>query len=189
MPLAPVIVNLPKTLGPLRPLDPGRYMSAIMADPAADAAGAAQSFTSEADVGYLYVYARYANGDAHMLDDAELSVEVLAPDTLAYSLTSDGRHRLSIVPDALAASCVAGGKRALCFVASDQERARRLRELLAHYEENRDLVSVGAYRQGADPLMDQAIQKIGSIERLLYQGKEPRTAADTAAAMQQVAGV
>ena len=70
-----------------------------------DAAGAAQSFTSEADVGYLYVYARYANGDAHMLDDAELSVEVLAPDTLAYSLTSDGRHRLSIVPDALAASC------------------------------------------------------------------------------------
>ena len=70
-----------------------------------------------------------------------------------------------------------------------QERARRLRELLAHYEENRDLVSVGAYRQGADPLMDQAIQKIGSIERLLYQGKEPRTAADTAAAMQQVAGV
>ena len=40
-----------------------------------------------------------------MLDDAELSVEVLAPDTLAYSLTSGGRHELSIVPDALAASC------------------------------------------------------------------------------------
>jgi len=70
-----------------------------------DAAGAEQSFTSEADVGYLYVYAHYADGDAHMLDDAELSVEVLAPDTLAYTLTSDGRHRLSIVPDALAASC------------------------------------------------------------------------------------
>jgi len=70
-----------------------------------------------------------------------------------------------------------------------QERARRLRELLAHYEENRDLVSVGAYRQGADPLMDQAIQKIGSIEKLLYQGKEPRPADETASAMQQVAGV
>lgn len=70
-----------------------------------------------------------------------------------------------------------------------QERARKLRELLAHYEENRDLVSVGAYRQGADPLMDQAIQKIGPIEQLLYQGKAPRTAAETVAAMQQVAGV
>ena len=70
-----------------------------------DAAGAEQSFTSEADVGYLYVYARYADGDAHMLDDAELNIQVLAPDTLAYTLTRDGRHRLSIVPDALAASC------------------------------------------------------------------------------------
>jgi flagellum-specific ATP synthase len=69
-----------------------------------------------------------------------------------------------------------------------QERARRLRELMAHYEENRDLVSVGAYRSGADPLMDQAIQKIGPIEQLLYQGKQPRTAAETAAVMQQVAG-
>jgi flagellum-specific ATP synthase len=68
------------------------------------------------------------------------------------------------------------------------ERARRLRELLAHYEENRDLVSVGAYRQGADQLMDQAIQKVGAIEQLLYQGKHPRTAAETAAVMQQVAG-
>lgn len=70
-----------------------------------------------------------------------------------------------------------------------QERARRLRELMAHYEENRDLVSVGAYRSGADPLMDQAIQKIDPIEQLLYQGKQPRTAAETAAVMQQVAGV
>ena len=69
------------------------------------------------------------------------------------------------------------------------ERARRLRELLAHYEENRDLVSVGAYRQGADQLMDQAIQKIGAIEQFLFQGKHARTAAETAAVMQQVAGI
>ena len=70
-----------------------------------------------------------------------------------------------------------------------QERARRVRELLAHYEENRDLVSVGAYRQGADPLMDQAIKKIGSIEELLYQGKEARSVAETASVMQQITGV
>ncbi len=69
-----------------------------------------------------------------------------------------------------------------------QRRARRLRELLAHYEENRDLVSVGAYRHGADPLLDQAIAKIGAIEQLLHHGRDPRPLADTRARLQQVAG-
>ena len=70
-----------------------------------------------------------------------------------------------------------------------QERARRIRELLAHFEENRDLVSVGAYRQGADPLLDQAMAKIQPIEQLLYHGSEPRSAGDTLALMQQISGV
>ncbi|MGC6488556.1 MAG: FliI/YscN family ATPase [Planctomycetota bacterium] len=69
-----------------------------------------------------------------------------------------------------------------------QEQARRVRELLAHYEENRDLVSVGAYRQGADPLLDQAIARIQPIEELLYHGKAPRSASETLARMQQLAG-
>ncbi|MFK7739089.1 MAG: FliI/YscN family ATPase [Planctomycetota bacterium] len=67
-----------------------------------------------------------------------------------------------------------------------QQLARRLRELLAHYEENRDLVSVGAYRQGADPLLDQAIARIEGIDGLLYHGKEPRPAAETIAMLQQL---
>ncbi len=69
-----------------------------------------------------------------------------------------------------------------------QRRARRLRELLAHYEENRDLVAVGAYRKGADPLLDQAIAKIGAIEGLLFHGSESRGAADTQKLLQQIAG-
>ena len=69
-----------------------------------------------------------------------------------------------------------------------QEQARRVRELLAHYEENRDLVSVGAYRQGGDPLLDQAMARIQPIEELLHHGKGPRTAAETLALMQQIAG-
>lgn len=72
--------------------------------------------------------------------------------------------------------------------ADHQRRARRLRELLAHYEENRDLVSVGAYRKGADPLLDQAIAKIGTIENLLYHGTQTRPAAETQKLLQQVAG-
>jgi flagellum-specific ATP synthase len=70
-----------------------------------------------------------------------------------------------------------------------QKRARRLRELMAHHEENRDLVAVGAYRKGADPLLDQAIAKIGAIEALLYHGTETRAAADTLRALQQITGV
>ena len=69
-----------------------------------------------------------------------------------------------------------------------QTRARRLRELLAHYEENRDLVAVGAYRKGADPLLDQAIARIGAIEGLLFHGSESRPAAETQRLLQQIAG-
>lgn len=72
--------------------------------------------------------------------------------------------------------------------ADHQRRARRLRELLAHYEENRDLVSVGAYRKGADPLLDQAIGKIGAIENLLYHGAQSRAAVETQKLLQQIAG-
>jgi flagellum-specific ATP synthase len=69
-----------------------------------------------------------------------------------------------------------------------QKRARRLRELMAHYEENRDLVAVGAYRKGADPLLDQAIGKVASIEQLLYHGTDSRSGADTQRMLQQIAG-
>lgn len=72
--------------------------------------------------------------------------------------------------------------------ADHQRRARRLRELLAHYEENRDLVAVGAYRKGADPLLDQAIARLPAIEGLLYHGVESRPAAETQRLLQQIAG-
>lgn len=72
--------------------------------------------------------------------------------------------------------------------AEQQKRARRLRELLAHHEENRDLVAVGAYKKGADPLLDQAIARMGAIEGLLYHGTEPRPVAETLRLLQQIAG-
>ncbi len=55
-----------------------------------------------------------------------------------------------------------------------QDHAKRVRQLLAHYEENRDLVQIGAYRAGADPLLDTALEKMGQIEELLYHGEEIR---------------
>ena len=48
--------------------------------------------------------------------------------------------------------------------------ARRFRALSATYEANRDLVMMGAYRQGSDPLLDEAIALHPHMSRFLAQG-------------------
>jgi type III secretion protein N (ATPase) len=58
----------------------------------------------------------------------------------------------------------------------DQEHlaaARRLRALVATYEEKRDLVTLGAYAKGSDPRVDQAIVALPELTRFLCQGAEP----------------
>ncbi|GDY01564.1 EscN/YscN/HrcN family type III secretion system ATPase [Planctomycetota bacterium] len=73
--------------------------------------------------------------------------------------------------------------------ADHQKRVRKLREWLAHHEENRDLITVGAYKRGGDPLLDAAIGKMPAIEGLLYHGAAPRPAAETHKLLQQIAGL
>jgi flagellum-specific ATP synthase len=50
-----------------------------------------------------------------------------------------------------------------------QKLARQLKQLYSRYQRNRDLVSVGAYSHGSDPLLDQAIALHGQIETFLQQ--------------------
>ena len=50
------------------------------------------------------------------------------------------------------------------------ETARRFRALSATYEANRDLVMMGAYQQGADPLLDEAIALHPRMCEFLSQG-------------------
>ena len=73
---------------------------------AVSAAERVQVFNSEDDIGWMYVYATYANGDAHAVDSSALDVDVVAADKLSFTL--DGaRQQVSIVQDALAgSSCV-----------------------------------------------------------------------------------
>ena len=54
------------------------------------------------------------------------------------------------------------------------EAARRLRALIATREDNRDLVMMGAYRAGSDPVLDQALELSPVIDAFLQQ---PRGAA------------
>ncbi|HSN90945.1 MAG TPA: FliI/YscN family ATPase [Anaeromyxobacteraceae bacterium] len=48
--------------------------------------------------------------------------------------------------------------------------AARARELLGAYERQRDLIALGAYRRGADPAVDEAIERMDALEAFLRQG-------------------
>ncbi|QHT48662.1 flagellar protein export ATPase FliI [Bacillus sp. SB49] len=56
------------------------------------------------------------------------------------------------------------------------ERAQQLRSLLSTYEENRELIQIGAYKKGSSKEIDQAIHYHPSIMEFLRQGiHEPST--------------
>jgi type III secretion protein N (ATPase) len=62
--------------------------------------------------------------------------------------------------------------RVMEFVADKEHRqaAARVREILATYEQNRDLIALGAYKLGSDPRIDRAIAKHDAITTFLRQG-------------------
>jgi len=53
--------------------------------------------------------------------------------------------------------------------APHQEAARRFKQLLSTYEQNRDLISVGAYTRGSDPRIDEAIRLHPELMKFLQQ--------------------
>jgi flagellum-specific ATP synthase len=53
---------------------------------------------------------------------------------------------------------------------SQLDLARRLRQLAAAYEHNRDLITIGAYQRGSDPRVDAAIARWPQIESFMRQG-------------------
>jgi len=69
------------------------------------------------------------------------------------------------------------------------EKARRLRQLLAAYSASEDLIRVGAYQKGADPLLDRAILALPAITAFLQQRKnEPAAFEQTMQALQALPG-
>jgi flagellum-specific ATP synthase len=53
--------------------------------------------------------------------------------------------------------------------AEELERVRRFKRLYSRYQRNRDLISVGAYAAGSDPVLDQAIAAFPRLEAFLQQ--------------------
>ena len=56
-------------------------------------------------------------------------------------------------------------------------RVRRFKQLYSRYQRARDLLAVGAYVPGSDPLLDRAIQLYPQLEQFLQQGIEERASA------------
>lgn len=67
--------------------------------------------------------------------------------------------------------------------------AGRFRELMAKHAEVEFLIQVGEYKPGADPLTDEAVQKIAALRKFLRQGTHERMAfEDTVGWMKQLVG-
>ena len=62
--------------------------------------------------------------------------------------------------------------RVMHAVSSDEDvkRAKQFKTLLSRYQRNRDLINVGAYAAGSDPVLDKAIMLYPQLESFLQQG-------------------
>lgn len=67
---------------------------------------------------------------------------------------------------------LASVSRVMDSIVPDEHRksAKRVRELLAKYQEVELLVRIGEYKKGADALTDEALEKVGAINKFLCQG-------------------
>ena len=67
--------------------------------------------------------------------------------------------------------------------------ARKLRQSLSAYQQNRDLIAIGAYQKGSDPRIDAAIAQWPAIQNFLQQDMREKVGYDESlAALQVVAG-
>lgn len=72
--------------------------------------------------------------------------------------------------------------------ADHMQAANYFRSILATYEEARDLIDIGAYKEGANPRIDEAIAVIGQCQAFLRQDiHEEAQLADTIEALKNIA--
>jgi len=67
--------------------------------------------------------------------------------------------------------------------------ARRFRQMLSTFQQNRDLIAIGAYQKGSDPRIDAAMAQWPNMQRFLQQGMHEKVGyADSLATLRQVMG-
>jgi len=87
---------------------------------------------------------------------------------LSRDLASRGHYPAINVPDSVS--------RVMTNIVDPEhlDAARKLREVLASYEKERDLILIGAYEQGSDPKVDYAIEKIEEVNNYLKQSTQDK---------------
>lgn len=82
---------------------------------------------------------------------------------LSRSIADSGRYPAIDVESSIS--------RVMVDIVSDKQikMAKKFKQLYSTYHQNHDLISVGAYRQGADPKIDEAINKHSKLEQFLSQ--------------------
>lgn len=70
--------------------------------------------------------------------------------------------------------------RVMSAIATKEHKALagRLKNVLATYNEAEDLINIGAYKNGSNPEIDYAIQKIGAVNSFLCQGTDEKFSFD-----------
>ena len=87
---------------------------------------------------------------------------------------------------------LASNSRLMDVVASPEHRlyAEKIKRMWAVYEENRDLISIGAYKRGTDSTVDEALSKREVIAGFLRQSKDQTSDfSDTIEQARKVSGV
>ncbi|QWC57397.1 FliI/YscN family ATPase [Erythrobacter sp. 3-20A1M] len=141
---------------------------------------AGNSSTSGGAVTGLYTV--LADGDDHndpVVDTARAILD--GHIVLSRDLAQRGQYPAIDIPASLS--------RVMTAVADEAhiEDARRFRALVADYEANRDLVLMGAYRQGADPAVDRAMQMHEALSAFLCQrASEKSDLAQSAQALSRI---
>lgn len=64
--------------------------------------------------------------------------------------------------------------------------AQKIKGLLAIYEKNKEIISLGMYVKGTNPQLDEALAKIDKIYSFLKQGNEPYSISNTVNLMQDI---
>jgi flagellum-specific ATP synthase len=59
---------------------------------------------------------------------------------------------------------------------------RQFKQFFSRYQRSRDLIAVGAYQPGADPMLDMAVKLYPRLEAFLQQGIHEREGYDGAIA-------
>ncbi len=67
------------------------------------------------------------------------------------------------------------------------QASQKMREVIASYEKERDLILIGAYESGSDPKVDYAIEKIEEVNNFLKQGVDDRV--DLEDTVEQLKGI